>query len=103
MEKQHQMDEQPLLSVATEKLQKMSSNQRTLFFVSLISKAVLVIAVALFIIGFAMYSGFNEISGVSLMCLSPALLILYPFMRGLEIVIRAAVRYLQINGEPDGK
>lgn len=82
---------------------QMTSTERTLFFVSLLSKATLALAVILFIAGFAMYSGFNDISGVSLMGAAPMFLILYPVMRGFEIVIRAAARYLQINGEPYGK
>jgi hypothetical protein len=98
-----QNEEKPLLAELTDKLHKSSNGNLTLSVIGLISKAIIVLAVVLFIAGFAMYAGLNDISGVSLMCIAPALLILYPFMRGLEIVVRAAVRYLQINGEPDGK
>lgn len=82
---------------------KTKDGERIVFLFNIASKAVLVIAVIVFIIGFALYSGFNNLSGVSLMMLAPFILIAYPFLRGAEIVIRAAIRYLQINGEPYGK
>lgn len=82
---------------------KTKDGERVILMFNLASKAVLVIAVIVFIIGFALYSGFNNLSGVSLMMLAPFILIAYPFLRGAEIVIRAAIRYLQINGEPYGK
>lgn len=82
---------------------KTKDGERVVLLFNIASKAVLVIAVIVFIIGFALYSGFNNLSGVSLMMLAPFILIAYPFLRGAEIVIRAAIRYLQINGEPYGK
>ena len=82
---------------------KTKDGERVILLFNLASKAVLVIAVIVFIIGYALYSGFNDISGVSLMMLAPFILILYPFLRATEIVIRAAIRYLQINGDPYGK
>lgn len=82
---------------------KTNDGERIVLLFNIASKAVLVIAVIVFIIGFALYSGFNNLSGVSLMMLAPFILIAYPFLRGAEIVIRAAIRYLQINGEPYGK
>lgn len=82
---------------------KTKDGKRVVLLFNIASKAVLVIAVIVFIIGFALYSGFNNLSGVSLMMLAPFILIAYPFLRGAEIVIRAAIRYLQINGEPYGK
>ncbi len=82
---------------------KTKDGERIVILFNIASKAVLVIAVIVFIIGFALYSGFNNLSGVSLMLFSPFILIAYPFIRGAEIVIRAAIRYLQINGEPYGK
>ncbi len=82
---------------------KTKDGERIVLLFNIASKAVLVIAVIVFIIGFALYSGFNNLSGVSLMMLAPFILIAYPFLRGAEIVIRAAIRYLQINGEPYGK
>ena len=82
---------------------KTKDGERVVLLFNIASKAVLVIAVIVFIIGFALYSGFNNLSGVSLMMLAPFILIAYPFLRGAEIVIKAAIRYLQINGEPYGK
>ncbi len=82
---------------------KTNDGERIVLLFSIASKAVLVIAVVVFIIGFAMYSGFNNLSGASLMMFAPFILISYPFIRGAEIVIKAAIRYLQINGEPYGK
>ena len=82
---------------------KTKDGERVVLLFNIASKVVLVIAVIVFIIGFALYSGFNNLSGVSLMMLAPFILIAYPFLRGAEIVIRAAIRYLQINGEPYGK
>ncbi len=82
---------------------KTKDMERIVLLFNIASKAVLVIAIIVFIIGFALYSGFNNLSGVSLMMLAPFILIAYPFLRGAEIVIRAAIRYLQINGEPYGK
>lgn len=81
----------------------MSSTERVLLLISLVPKVFVALAVIAFVIGFIMYSGFNERSGVSLMCVAPVLLCAYPFLRGFEFIIRAAVRYLQINGEPYGK
>jgi hypothetical protein len=82
---------------------KTTDGERVVLLFNIASKAVLVIAVIVFIIGFALYSGFNNLSGVSLMMLAPFFLIAYPFLRGMEIVIRAALRYLQIHGEPYAK
>lgn len=82
---------------------KPTEGERIVFLLNIVSKAMLVIAVIVFVIGFALYSGFNNLSGVSLMMLAPFILIAYPFLRGAEIVIKAAIRYLQINGEPYGK
>lgn len=82
---------------------KLTEGERIVFLLNIVSKAMLVIAVIVFVIGFALYSGFNNLSGVSLMMLAPFILIAYPFLRGAEIVIKAAIRYLQINGEPNGK
>lgn len=82
---------------------KTKDGERVVLLFNIASKAVLVIAVIVFIIGYALYSGFNDISGVSLMMLAPFILILYPFLRATGIVIRAAIRYLQINGDPYGK
>lgn len=82
---------------------KLTEGERIVFLLNIVSKAMLVIAVIVFVIGFALYSGFNNLSGVSLMMLAPFILIAYPFLRGAEIVIKAAIRYLQINGEPYGK
>ncbi len=82
---------------------KTKDGERIVLMFNLASKAVLIIAVIVFIIGFALYSGFNNLSGISLMMSAPFLLIAFPFIRGAEIVIRAAIRYLQINGEPYGK
>ena len=82
---------------------KTNDGERIALLFNIASKAVLIVAVIVFIIGFALYSGFNNLSGVSLMMLAPLVLIAYPFIRGAEIVIRAAIRYLQINGEPYGK
>jgi len=80
-----------------------TEGERIVFLLNIVSKAMLVIAVIVFVIGFALYSGFNNLSGVSLMMLAPFILIAYPFLHGAEIVIKAAIRYLQINGEPYGK
>lgn len=82
---------------------KLTEGERIVFLLNIVSKAMLVIAVIVFVIGFALYSGFNNLSGVSLMMFAPFILIAYPFLRGAEIVIKAAIRYLQINGEPYGK
>lgn len=82
---------------------KTKAGERIIFLFNFAAKAVLVIAVLAFIVGFAMYSGFNNLGGASLMMCAPLLLIAYPFIKGFEIVIRAAARYLQINGEPYGK
>lgn len=77
--------------------------ERVVILFNMASKVVLFIAVLALIVGFAMYSGFNNPGGVSLMMCSPFLLIASLFIKGFEIVIRAAARYLQINGEPYGK
>ena len=82
---------------------KPTEGERIVFLLNIVSKAMLVISVIVFVIGFALYSGFNNLSGVSLMMLAPFILIAYPFLCGAEIVIKAAIRYLQINGEPYGK
>lgn len=86
-----------------EKQKSTSSTKTVLLLVSLAANVMLALAVVLFIVGFAMYSGFNNDGGVLLMCLAPVLLVMWPLLRGMEYVIRAAVRYLQINGEPYGE
>lgn len=63
---------------------KPTDGERIVFLLNIVSKAMLVIAVIMFVIGFALYSGFNNLSGVSLMMLAPFILIAYPFLRGLK-------------------
>ena len=85
------------------KMKQPTKEERTVYFCGLIANVVIAIAILAFIAGFAMYSGYNNYGGLSLMMSAPFLLVLVPFLKGFAIIIRAAARYLQINGEPYGK
>lgn len=80
---------------------QISNTERVLILLSYAPAVIAIIGVILFIVGFALYSS-NDLSGVLFILIAPLLVIAYPFLKGFEYIVRAAVRYLQNNGQPYG-